>query len=324
MSSFPILDVVVGLGFLYLLFALACTALNEVIASAFSRRAKVMRQGVEQLLGDAALTARIYRHPSIVSLSSPGRKALKGPSYISADRFAEALTDELTGEDRPLTDSAALQAGIDALPPAPRRQLRMLFDVAKGDPDAFRSRVAEWFSEGMDRVSGWYKRGVQRQTYAMAILVVLVLNLDSVQLINRLWADSGLRTAAVEQARARVQATGVAEVPVMEYTGGDAPDAGEPVLTGMASLTDSETRLLSSLRGWADDRSRLTADLVVKGDSLGVRSMWLAGAAVTHLPGWIITVLAIGLGAPFWFDLLNRFMNLRNAGRASDEPRSKV
>ena len=324
MSSFPILDVVVGLGFLYLLFALACTALNEVIASAFGRRAKVMRQGIEQLLGDAGLTDRIYRHPSIVSLCSKGLRGLKGPSYISADRFASALTDELTGEDRPLTDSAALKAGIDALPREPKRQLTVLFDLAKGDPDAFRSRVAEWFSEGMDRVSGWYKRGVQRQTYAMAILVVLVLNLDSVQLINRLWSDAGFRTAAVEQARARIQATGVAEVPVFEYTGGDAPDAGEPVLTGMTSLTDSETRLLTSLRGWTDDRSRLAADVVLKGDSLGVRSAWLAGAAVNHLPGWIITVLAIGLGAPFWFDLLNRFMNLRNAGRASDEPRSKA
>ncbi len=324
MSSFPILDVVVGLGFLYLLFARACTALNEVIASAFSRRAKVMRQGVEQLLGDGPLTEAFYRHPSIRSLSSKGRKSsIHSPSYISAERFAATLTDLLTG-DRPLNDPQALKAGIDALAPEPRRQLTMLFDVAKGDPDIFRSHVAEWFSEGMDRVSGWYKRGVQRQTYAMAVLVVLVLNLDSVQLINRLWADSGFRTAAVEQARARVQATGVAELPVMEYTGGDAPDAGAPVLTGMASLTDSETRLLSSLRGWADDRSRLTADLVVKGDSLGVRSAWLAGTAVTHLPGWIITVLAIGLGAPFWFDFLNRFMNLRNAGRATDEPRSKV
>ena len=323
MSSFPILDVVVGLGFLYLLFALACTALNEVIASAFSRRSRTMRQGIEQLLGDPNLTAELYRHPSIVSISTRGRKDLHGPSYISSERFASALTDLLTG-DEPLNNAQALKAGIDRLAPAPKRQLTVLFDVAKGDADVFRARVAEWFDEGMDRVSGWYKRGVQRQTYAMAILVVLALNLDSVQLINRLWADSGFRTAAVEQARARIQATGVAEVPVMEYTGGDSPDAGEPVLTGMASLTDSETRLLTSLRGWTDDRSRLAADLVLKGDSLGVRSMWLAGTAFTHLPGWIVTILAIGLGAPFWFDFLNRFMNLRNAGRASDEPRSKV
>jgi len=31
----------------------------------------------------------------------------------------------------------------------------------------------------------------------------------------------------------------------------------------------------------------------------------------------------VSLGAPFWFDTLNRFMNIRNAGRAPDEPRDK-
>ncbi len=323
MSSFPILDVVVGLGFLYLLFALACTALNEVIAGAFGRRAKTLRQGIQQLVGDPALADALYRHPAIVSISKTEGKAVRAPSYISPERFAAVLTDHLTG-DQPVTDTGALAAGIKTLPATTARQLQVLFDVSKGDPEVFRKNVADWFEEGMDRVSGWYKRGVQGQTYLMAIAVVLVLNLDSVQLINRLWSDSGFRTAAVEQARARIQATGVAEVPVMEYTGGDAADAGEPVLTGMASLSDAETQLLTSLRGWRDDRSRLAADLVVKGDSLGVRSAWLFGTAVTHLPGWIITILAISLGAPFWFDFLNRFMNLRSSGRAADEPRSKV
>jgi hypothetical protein len=55
-----------------------------------------------------------------------------------------------------------------------------------------------------------------------------------------------------------------------------------------------------------------------------VRSAWLFTTMVAHLPGWIVTVLAISLGAPFWFDFLNRFMNLRSSGRAADEPRSKV
>lgn len=322
MSSFPILDVVVALAFFYLLFALACTALNEVIASTFNRRARMLQQGIQHLLGDAELTDAVYRHPSIASLSKPGKKA-SGPSYIPADRFAAVLTDHLTG-DEPLTNANAMVAGIRKLAPGTRRQLQVLFDVSKQNPDTFRKHVAEWYDEAMDRVSGWYKRNVQRQTYAMAILAVLVLNLDSVQLINRLWSDSGLRTAAVEQAKARIEATGIAEVPVMEYTGGDSTEAGAPVLTGMASLTDSETDLLTSLRRWQDDRSRLAADLVLKGDSLAVRSTWLARSVFNHLPGWIITVLAISLGTPFWFDLLNRFVNLRSAGRAPDEPRSKV
>jgi hypothetical protein len=29
--------------------------------------------------------------------------------------------------------------------------------------------------------------------------------------------------------------------------------------------------------------------------------------------GWIITALALSLGAPFWFDLLNKLMKLRGA-----------
>jgi hypothetical protein len=36
--------------------------------------------------------------------------------------------------------------------------------------------------------------------------------------------------------------------------------------------------------------------------------------------GWLITALAISLGAPFWFDLLNKFINLRNAGKNPDKP----
>lgn len=32
-----------------------------------------------------------------------------------------------------------------------------------------------------------------------------------------------------------------------------------------------------------------------------------------HLLGWLLTALAISLGAPFWFDLLNKFMAVRSA-----------
>lgn len=322
MLAFPILDVVVALAFFYLLFALVCTALNEAIASARGGRAKTLRQGIERLLGDKNEVAKFYAHPSIVSLTKSSAARL-GPSYIPKDRFATVLADQLTGQ-QPLTDAAAIQAGIQKLPADPQKQLQMIFDVSKSDPDMFRSNVAEWYEESMDRVTGWYKRIVQRQTYVMAVLIVLILNLDSVQLINRLWSDSGFRTAAVEQAKARIEATGVAEIPIMEYTGGDAADTGAPVQTGTAALTDDEQKLLTSLRGWEDDRNRLNAAVVVRGDTFGVRAGWFAGTVFTHLLGWIVTIFAISLGAPFWFDILNKFINLRSAGRATDEPRSKV
>ena len=40
--------------------------------------------------------------------------------------------------------------------------------------------------------------------------------------------------------------------------------------------------------------------------------------------GWLLTALAISLGAPFWFDLLNRFVALRNAGKKPEEDKTKT
>jgi hypothetical protein len=323
MSTFPVIDVVVALGFLYLLFALACTTLNEAIAGFFHRRSNTLKAGIEHLLGDKAMAEAIYRHPSIASLSRPGRMSSDKPSYIPSERFAAVLTDYLTGQ-HDVTDKDALAAGIAKAPPAASRQLSVLFQLANSDPKEFRARVATWYEENMDRVSGWYKRAVQRQTYLMAIGIVVVLNLDSVNLFNRLWSDSAFRASAVDQAKARIEATGTAEVPLMEYTEGDATDAGAPVQVGTVSLTDSERELLTSLRGWEEDRARLAGDIVRNGGGLGVRTAWLFGSIWSHLLGWLVTVLAISIGAPFWFDLLNKFVNLRSAGRATDEPRSKA
>ena len=54
----------------------------------------------------------------------------------------------------------------------------------------------------------------------------------------------------------------------------------------------------------------------------GMRS-WMWNVIPGHLLGWIITLLAVSLGAPFWFDTLNRFVNIRGAGRSPNEPRDK-
>jgi hypothetical protein len=39
---------------------------------------------------------------------------------------------------------------------------------------------------------------------------------------------------------------------------------------------------------------------------------------LTKVLGWFVTGLALSLGAPFWFDLLGKFMNIRGAGPKPD------
>jgi predicted esterase YcpF (UPF0227 family) len=38
-----------------------------------------------------------------------------------------------------------------------------------------------------------------------------------------------------------------------------------------------------------------------------------------HLLGWLITAVAATLGAPFWFDMLNKVMSIRSSGKAPEE-----
>lgn len=48
-------------------------------------------------------------------------------------------------------------------------------------------------------------------------------------------------------------------------------------------------------------------------------ALWLTWLLGQHFVGWALTTVAVSLGAPFWFDTLNRFMNLRSSGKSPDE-----
>ncbi|HEU5401729.1 MAG TPA: hypothetical protein VFU86_10255, partial [Terriglobales bacterium] len=69
MTSFPALDIAIGLSFVYLLLSLIVTTVNEMIAAILQRRAKFLELGVEQLVMDPKITKALYDHPLIKSLS---------------------------------------------------------------------------------------------------------------------------------------------------------------------------------------------------------------------------------------------------------------
>jgi len=51
-------------------------------------------------------------------------------------------------------------------------------------------------------------------------------------------------------------------------------------------------------------------------DELGIPLGWADGTKQETLPnillGWLLTALAVSLGAPFWFDILNKIMVVRS------------
>jgi hypothetical protein len=326
MFGLPALDIAIGLSFVYLLLGLICTTVNEIIAGTRGTRAKFLDRGITRLLGDdVELKRRFYLHPAIKTLAKDDSGIC--PSYIPEERFATALMDILSGSDKPLTDVAAIRSGIEAVNPDLRAQVKLLIDKAGDAPDDLRKAMEGWFSDTMDRVSGWYKRNAQRNAVILAAVVTLVVNADTVSIVQRLWQNPSLRAAVVEEARNRSQRERPEDLlPVAEYANPNDPTEGTPVRVSDSELGEKEKELLRQLTGWDNDWARwgeLRSAQPQRG-TVALAGVWFGGLLWAHFLGWLLTTLAVSQGAPFWFDMLNRFMNIRNAGRAPDESRKKT
>jgi hypothetical protein len=279
-----VLDVAIGLVFVYLLLGILCTTVNEWIAGILGARAKNLQQGIHglldsQSLGNIPFLEAFYQHPLISGMMRDGKQ----PSYLASRSFATAIMDLVTpGVTGPIT-LVNLVDGINALPDGDvKKALAALLSNVGGDLTNAQQNIENWFDDTMDRVSGWYKRTTQIWTIVIAVFLTVLANADTINIARRLWVDPTVRSAVVEQAKQRAQ---------IPLPAGGAPSGN--------TLTGADSTALGNLLGWTGDS--MPADL---------------GAWFERILGWIFTAIAVSLGAPFWFDTLNRFVNLRNAGNA--------
>jgi hypothetical protein len=320
MFSMPVLDVAIGLSFFFLLLALVCTTINEMIAGVRDTRSKYLEKGLDQMLGSPAIKEKLKDHPLISSLMAKDGSL---PSYIPAEKFAQALLDVVT-KDKALTDMQAVKDGVTGTDKY-QKALKALMDVSP-DAAALQKNVEEWFNGSMDRVSGWYKRNAQRNAFILACLVTIFMNADTLFIARLLWTNPAMRDAVVNQAKQRTaKQTNAEPGTLVEYTDPNSPTESKPnkVAGAESALTDSEQNLLGQMTGWEADWKKLHPADDPQKTPPPTYGAWFLGLLHDHGFGWLITALAVSLGSPFWFDALNRFMNIRNTGRAPDEPRDK-
>jgi hypothetical protein len=173
--------------------------------------------------------------------------------------------------------------------------LAALLDRPGMDAAAVRVRLEKWFDDGMARVTGWYKRDAQRNALILACLITVALNADTVRIAKTLWTSPTMSAVVVEEAKVRSE---------REVTSA----ASAPAQVPTQAMTDQEQALLGQVTGW-------TGDQLPPGGNVFA---WLWSILRSRLLGWVLTAIAVSLGAPFWFDTLNRFVNIRSAGRAPE------
>jgi hypothetical protein len=288
MTSFPYLDLAIGMSFVYLLMALVCSTVNEAIAGAINSRGKTLEKGILSLLHDPALKAKFYAHPLIQGIQDENDRL---PSYIASNKFALALMDILTGPAA-ANDPDALRKGVaDLEESAAKTALTAVLQNPKFTTD--QQRLEAWYEQSMNRVSGWYKRTSQIRVFVLAAGVTLLMNADTLKMLDTLWNSPTKSALFLEEAKASLQSTAA-----------PAKDA----------ITNEEKQLLRQVTGWQGDW--YTDWPHPEGAGFG---SWILYLLKMRFGGWLITILAVSLGAPFWFDTLSKFMNVRNAGKPPDK-----
>jgi len=393
MSNNNTLDVIIGLVFIYLLYSLLATTIQEMIAVKLSFRGKFLEKAIMRMLDDdtyarkwevkdmfqmsinklskedkekkkTSFSTAFYQHPLMKYLSE--KTGLRKPAYIKAETFSKVVVDLLKGNDlaagespvaniqhtlttgrlkwkyfvhkgsngqpqeRKYEETRALQrrrivhkekhmtifegetvielesdetdvmlfngqgkSDVETIIPSETRDfINSIWVDAQGDVSKFTLYLENWFHETMDRASGWYKRYTQFILLVVGLFVAVVFNVDTIRIAAKLQKDPTLRADMVRQADAFVKA----------HPNLDAELAGRDNATA---------KVLKSTR------DSMMHELKVANGTLGIG---IDSYSAKDIPdfllsvlGWLITALAISLGAPFWFDLLNKFIRLRGS-----------
>jgi len=159
-------------------------------------------------------------------------------------------------------------------------------------------RIEIWYEHAMDRVTGWYTRRAQWFSFFIALAFAVLLNIDSVKITRCLAKDTTLRNSLLAMAQKQT-------APPHDGAKKDVADDFKQVEQAMGRLDDLGIPL-----GWPDFCKKLkTLPCSFQGFSI----------VVTKLLGLLLTAFAAALGAPFWFDVLNKIVNVRWAGKAPEK-----
>ncbi len=308
MSGLEMLDAFIGLVGIYLTLSLLVTAIGEGISQASGMRGRNLRQVFTGLIGKTRTTA-FYLHPRIRQLmqyDAPGNAVRKLwlrlgfglPSYIPADIATEVLLEQQLGAPLSQLSQSPLeiQQRLEQLPDsATRSSLLHFWQQAHADPKQFQHLVQDWFNDRCDRAVGWFKRKLGILQLVIGLVVAIGMNVDSIALYQKLFSDP----------LARQQAVLLAE--------------------NLAANPQLATELCREDKTQCMDTLALKQQLTQTAPLLGHQDNWSwPWQAPGIWFGYLLTGFALSLGAPFWFDILQKLMAVKQKFRPSTAASSEV
>ncbi|MEP6583963.1 MAG: hypothetical protein ABJA90_06840 [Ginsengibacter sp.] len=349
MSNFPILDLVVGIIFVYFLLSIITSSAVEMILTGLKARAVLLEEWLFRIFDKTvtqpdgtklSLGQAIMDHCSITSLS-PVRKS---NSYIDSKNFASALLEKITFDPanpkaipKDFNELIASIEKSDALSTEFQRVLiayateaqdtfESLTEKTVSKMELFRAKIENWFDSSMSRMTGSLKKRYSRPaTLIVAIVVTAFLNADSIALAKYLYRNPDARAKIAMQAYDATKDPAFINQAQKISIGSDTASNGAATAREIKNDLIKETGEINKAKQELDDVMPLTWKAGELNNATGKFSALLFFSKIT---GLLATILAIMMGAPFWFDLLNKISNMRSTGAkpavsASEEDRKK-
>ncbi|MCB9135100.1 MAG: hypothetical protein H6636_06715 [Anaerolineales bacterium] len=315
MSLTIIIEVVIGVLFVWILLALITSQVSEWLAALFKWRAKMLETTIRNMLGCESLCKDFYGHPLIKGLHSDAGKRI--PSYIPKNQFALVVFDVFIQAGTKESEVVKTVEQVESQAGTVYNQLRAAVDhfskkigddkqglahamdtlfidvktvgekVQEADQalGQARKRMEAWFDDAMDRLSGAYKRRAQLSAILIGMVLAFAINADSLAIANALWTQPAVRDAVVAQAEQ------------LQLPENQTSPSQEQTLEYVNTLGE-----LSLPLGWGPENipSNFNSWIVKVGGIL------LSGAAAAQ-------------GAPFWFEILRKLLDLRKPAAKTEE-----
>jgi hypothetical protein len=214
-----------------------------------------------------------------------------------------------------------------------------LFHYSNGDLAKFELHLQAWFDRTMEQATEWYKRKIQVVLMVIGFLMAWGFNAGTFSIIDKLSTDKDAREKMVSMATAYVQhypsnskdlsidtnAKLDSLLDIKKKLDADINKANSILGSGSwlpdtvkASFDSNKDKMIykpdidgALLTGRSSDTTINGTEYYYSGRSKKISSFFYL--VILHFWSFLITALAISLGAPFWFDLLNKIIQLRTS-----------
>lgn len=303
-----IVDAVVATAAVVLGLSLIVQALQQIFKQWLELKAEYMMNELLTLFGDlpdeAPVLSGFY---TARALRSDAQKKNPDPFAARLVNELERMVSGLGFRDLHLLETIDTPAFTEML-----RSLPLAKETDEGLQRKFQSAVENaerWFEFTKRSFQEHYERRMKAWSFALAAVLVMVLNANLLDVYQEFSHDQTLREAAVAMAD-RWTGSGPDAIVVPSVGGTKDSTAASAVPD---SVTAAKIRAEAALIRRIVDEGSFQVMGWTEARMLRYEEMPWYVRAFRFITGWVGMTLLVSLGAPFWYDLLKTVMGLKNS-----------